>query len=140
VAHSVCEAPAISNCWRRLTEVGIGLAVAALLSIAPARAESAVCADPRARIQQYGLDALALVQTNPRSSAVFTSCVAVGAHAYHGPGDAASSTAAFAGCAALGCIAADSYSNCVSVNLQLFAIALKTAAVHDILTESGCDQ
>lgn len=96
------------------------------------------CSDLRQRITANNDEAEGLVVQNPGSVAVFASCLAIGAGRYSQDHDGGAASVAYAGCAGIGCIVTDSYGNCISVNLKLFALALRNMQLADQARQAGC--
>lgn len=65
-----------------------------------------------------------LINQNPGSALVFGGCSAAAASEYDKRGDMRDALGVLTSCAAMGCMLTNSYSNCLKVNTQLFALYL----------------
>lgn len=117
--------------------VKIAMVVAGQLLWSAPIAAAGQCADLNGRINANTQTAVSLAQNNPGSATVFGSCLAVGTGSYSDDHDAGNAMKVFAGCAGIGCIVTDSYSNCLEVNLKMFALALRNT---QLSTERDNDQ
>jgi hypothetical protein len=111
----------IASTFRRT----VSLALASVLTLVSASSFAQSC---RAVAEQRAVNnrqASQLVARNPGSTLVFGSCVAAGASAYQDRNSSADATAAYGICAGLACAMTDNYTNCLSVNMELFSLALR---------------
>ena len=66
-----------------------------------------------------------LADRNPGSALVYAGCRVAADREYRITGSMDRALGTLAGCAGLGCALTDSYSNCLSVNAQLFVLELR---------------
>ena len=109
----------------------LAVSVSALLAPASAMAQSDYAL--RAERTQINEAAGRLAQNNPGSALVFAGCVAAAMSDYNRNKDAGNATATLAGCATLGCVVTDSWSNCMSVDTQLLIYAIRVSDINDRL-------
>jgi hypothetical protein len=110
------------------------------LVLTPTLAVADSCDDLRQADAQNDQETRTLIQDNKGSAAVFIGCFAAGADKYREAHDRSDATATFVVCAGLGCALTDSYSNCVSVNTEIFAHAIRHIDIDDRKREISCQE
>lgn len=110
-----------------------GLA-AALVSAACAES----CSEAQGRIDRASVEAESLIKEHPWTTAIFASCIVVGADTYKKTKDNTQATVDFGACALGLCIPTDSYSTCLEVNAKLFALALIAIEAKSTIDEGRC--
>jgi hypothetical protein len=116
----------------------LAFVIAAAIGLTPSIAAAASCDDLAQERASIGRDARALASDSKGSTAVFVGCVTAGLNDYDRTKDGTDATESYAICAGIGCALTDDYANCLSVNIKLFAYALRDEDLATRMRDQSC--